>query len=65
MKCKTLTIEECITRYETEQIAVVIEDGAVVGFVEEQKKAHARGRNSQQGSNPTNSQYRGYADKIT
>lgn len=35
MECKTLTIEECIRRYETEQIAFVIEDGAVVGFVEE------------------------------
>lgn len=35
MECKTLTVEECIRRYETEQIACVIEDGAVVGFVEE------------------------------
>ena len=38
MESKTLTVEECIRRYEAEQIACIIEDGAVVGFVEEQKK---------------------------
>ena len=35
MESKTLTVEECIRRYEAEQIACIIEDGAVVGFVEE------------------------------
>lgn len=35
MNCKTLTIEDCIRKLEQEGVAVIIEDGAVTGFVKE------------------------------
>ena len=35
MENKTITLEECIRRYETEKKAAIIENGTVVGFVEE------------------------------
>ena len=35
MEFKVVTIEECIKRYETEQKAVLIKNGVVIGFVEE------------------------------
>ena len=35
MEFKVVTIEECIERYETEQKAVLIENGVVIRFVEE------------------------------
>ncbi len=35
MEFKVVTIDECIRKYETEQKAVLIENGVVVGFVEE------------------------------
>ena len=43
MENKTITIEECIRRFETEQKAVLIENGVVIGFVEEQKNTLERG----------------------
>lgn len=35
MDYSTLTIEDCIRKFEQENLAAVIEDGAVTGFVEE------------------------------
>ena len=35
MENKVITLEECIRRYEVEKVVVIIENGAVVGFVEE------------------------------